>query len=69
MAAPDKQQSKTKSGKFDPEKFFRICQRLQRFFSAPPAALAPVLTFPEVFVAIAVSIIYIIYFGMAELWS
>lgn len=40
-------------GDFDPEKFFRICQRLGNIFS-PPAALAPVLKFPEVFVLIAV---------------
>lgn len=42
-------------GNFDPEKFFRICLRLRDFLSVPPAALAPVLKFPEVFVLIAVT--------------
>jgi hypothetical protein len=52
-------------GNFDPEKFFRIFQRLHCYFSTPPAALAPVLKFPEVFVLIAVSIlIYIIWYGI-----
>lgn len=41
------------SGSFDPEKFFRICLRLRNFLSMPPAALGPVLKFPEVFVLIA----------------
>jgi hypothetical protein len=39
---------------FDPEAFFRTCQRLQQLFKSPPAALAPALKFPEVFVLIAV---------------
>lgn len=54
----EKVNKKERGGNFDPEKFYRICQRLQHFCSTPPAALAPVLKFPEVFVAIAVSFNY-----------
>ena len=46
---------KTKSKNFDPEKFYRICLRLRQYFCTAPAALAPVLIFPEVLVLIAVS--------------
>jgi len=51
--AGDAESQKGATGNFDPEKFFRICQRLRYFLSMPPAALAPVLKFPEVFVLIA----------------
>ena len=52
--ASDSETKVEKAGNFDPEKFYRICLRLQNYLSVPPAALAPALKFPEVFVLIAV---------------
>lgn len=39
---------------FDAESFYRTYLRLKRITSSSPAALAPVLRFPEVFILIVV---------------
>ena len=52
--ASDSETKVEKAGNFDPEKFYRICLRLRNYLSVPPAALAPALKFPEVFVLITV---------------
>eukprot|EP00602_Paraphysomonas_sp_CaronLab_P005616 CAMPEP_0185026130 /NCGR_PEP_ID=MMETSP1103-20130426/10040_1 /TAXON_ID=36769 /ORGANISM="Paraphysomonas bandaiensis, Strain Caron Lab Isolate" /LENGTH=576 /DNA_ID=CAMNT_0027559613 /DNA_START=91 /DNA_END=1821 /DNA_ORIENTATION=- len=38
---------------FDPEEMYRTYLRIRRFANTPPAALSPVLRFPEVFILIA----------------
>lgn len=50
--ATDDTLSKRPKG-FSHEQLYRVCRRLQEYFNGPPAALSPVLKFPEVFVLIA----------------